>query len=193
MHFDIEITGKAAHSGTRPENGINAIQIAAKAISKLKLGRIDFETTSNVGLINGGMARNIIPEKVTLEAEVRSRNDKKFEFYTKKLIETFKETALKYGGTIDIQANLRGKAYKHQETDPMVKLLVECGRQNGIKYNFTSTGGLTDANIFNRHGIKCITTGASGNDYHTTREYLEIDKFVIGTKIILDAIIELTK
>jgi len=85
------VIGKAAHAGVHPEEGINAIWLAAKAISSLQLGRIDEETTCNLGLIEGGTATNIVPDKVIIKGEVRSHKKEKLVAQTEKIINAFKE------------------------------------------------------------------------------------------------------
>jgi tripeptide aminopeptidase len=193
MLFDIEITGKAAHSGMEPEKGINALKIAAEAISSLDLGRIDEETTVNIGTIQGGTARNIVPEKVTLKAEVRSRNEEEFNFQVSKITDAFEKTSKKYGGTIKIISEQTAYAYSVSEDDELVQVLKNCFNKNGVKPEVMKINATSDNSNFSGNKIKCVTTGGCGKDYHTTREYLEIDKFIMGASSILDATLELTK
>lgn len=191
MQFDIEITGKAAHAGIHPENGINTIQIASEAINNLEWGRIDFETTSNVGLINGGLARNVVPEKTTLQAEVRSRSEEKFQKYCQKLEEEFKKAAQKYNGLAVINSIQRSNAYTVDRNDSLVQIVTDACNKNGIKPEIKFTGGITDANIFNAHGIRAITAGSCGTNIHSTEESIKIADLAVGTQIVLDAIMSL--
>lgn len=193
MLFDIEITGQAAHSGMAPEKGINAIKIAAEAINSLDLGRIDEETTVNIGTIEGGTARNIVPEKVTMKAEVRSRNEEKFNFQVSKIIDVFEKTSKKYGGIVKITSEQTAYAYSVSEDDKLIKVLKDCFNKNGVKPEVMKINATSDNSNFSRNKIKCVTTGSCGKDYHTTQEYLEIDKFIMGATSILDATLELTK
>ncbi len=103
MCFDIEVLGKTAHA-MHPEKGINAIEIAAKSIEKIKWGRIDEETTLNVGVIKGGLARNIVPDRVLIEAEVRSRSASKFKLHCQEVIKIFEETAKAMGGKVIVKS-----------------------------------------------------------------------------------------
>ena len=183
--------GRAAHAGMDPEKGISAIQIASEAISRLGWGRIDHETTANVGTINGGMARNIVPEKITLQAEVRSRSEEKFQKYCKKIEVEFKKAAKKYSGDIIIKSEQRSKHYTVNTNDLLVRIITDACKKNSIRPDIKLTGGITDANIFNAHGIKTITTGSCGTNIHSTQESVKIANLVVGTQIVLDTIISL--
>ena len=193
MVFDIEITGKAAHSGMAPEKGINALKIAAEAISCLDLGRIDEETTVNVGTIRGGVAVNIVPEKVVMKAEVRSRSDEKFKHQVNKLVDVFERTAKKYGGLFKITSEQTAFAFNVSEDDKLVEVLKKCFSKNGVNPEILKINAASDTSNFSRNKIKCVTTGGCGKDYHTTGEYLEIDGFMKAAASVLDATLELTK
>ncbi|MBI4407931.1 MAG: M20/M25/M40 family metallo-hydrolase, partial [Candidatus Kerfeldbacteria bacterium] len=95
------INGKAAHSGIEPEKGINAIQIAATAISKMKLGRIDHETTANIGVIRGGSIRNAVPAQVKLHGEARSFSKRKIEDQLERMYKALQDACEQYGGLFD--------------------------------------------------------------------------------------------
>ena len=193
MVFDIEIIGKAAHSGMAPEKGINAIKIAAEAISVLDLGKIDEETTANIGLIQGGTAINTVPEKVSIKAEVRSRSEEKFNYQIAIIKETFEQITEKYGGTVEIKSEQTAFAYKVPVDDKLITVLKNSFVKNGVKPGLMEINAACDANNFSRNGIKCVTTGGFGKNYHTTSEYLEIDRLALGAESILDAVLELTK
>lgn len=105
------IKGKASHAGVEPEKGINAIQVAAAAISQMKLGRIDEETTANIGIINGGLATNIVCETVELKGEARSRNSEKLEKQTLHMKECFEKAAEQFGASVDVEINLEYSSY----------------------------------------------------------------------------------
>ncbi|KKQ94155.1 MAG: peptidase T-like protein [candidate division CPR2 bacterium GW2011_GWC1_39_9] len=191
MQFDIVINGKAAHAGLAPENGIDAVKIAANAISEMELGRIDDETTANVGLIKGGAARNIVPEKIIIEAEVRSRNDEKFKKvceHTKKVFET---ATKEYGGKIEINCMQRSRIYSLSRDQYIVDVIIKSFQKNGREANFIPSGGITDANNMNYFGIQCVTAGVGGENIHSTEETLKIDDLILGTQIIYDAVKEI--
>ncbi|OIP22305.1 peptidase M20 [bacterium CG_4_10_14_0_2_um_filter_33_32] len=193
MHFDIEIKGRAAHAGMEPEKGINSILVASEAIAKLKWGRIDKETTINIGIINGGMARNIIPQSVILQAEVRSRNPKQFKKYSSEIIAEFNKAVKKYSAKCKIISRQVSSAFIIKSSDYLVQLLINSCRSSKLKYRVIPIDGFTDASHFNRYGIKTVTAGAAGDNIHTTDESLRIKDLVNGTKIIHDTILELAK
>ena len=100
--IEVTITGRAAHAGSAPEKGINAIVVAAEAISNLSWGRLDEETTANVGVIQGGVARNVVPETVTVTAELRSRNEVKFRARLDQVVRSFNDAATRHGATVKV-------------------------------------------------------------------------------------------
>lgn len=193
MNLDIEITGRAAHSGMEPEKGINALKIAAEAINSVELGRIDEETTANIGMIEGGSNVNSVPGEVRMRAEVRSRNEEKLNDQINKMMDIFEKTSKKYGGTSKINCERSSFAHQISENDNLVAVLKNNFSKNGVNPEIKKIMATSDANNFSKNGIKCVTTGGVGENYHTTQEYIEIDKFVASTASILDATLELTK
>ena len=92
------VVGRDAHAGSTPEKGINAIWVAARAIATLELGRVDAETTCNLGVIHGGDATNIVPKQVEVDGEVRSHDEDKLETVTQRMIDAFQQAAAQYPG-----------------------------------------------------------------------------------------------
>lgn len=121
--IDVKIFGKAAHAGVEPEKGISAIQIAAEAVSSMKLGRIDAETTANIGIISGGQATNIICDYVEINAEARSRSSEKLEKQTAHMEECFNKAAGKYNGRIIFESKLLYPAFNIEEHDEIISVL----------------------------------------------------------------------
>ncbi|MCL4415240.1 MAG: M20/M25/M40 family metallo-hydrolase, partial [Actinobacteria bacterium] len=185
--------GKSAHAGMSPEKGINALKIAAEAICSLDLGRIDHETTTNIGTIQGGVVVNSVPDKVVMKAEVRSRNQKKFKIHVNKMTDSFKKVAKKYGGKVKIDSRQTATAYKVSKDSQLIAVLKKSFTKNGIKTKLMDINGATDGNNFSRNGISTVTTGGMSEKIHTTEEYLEIDKFVIAAKSILDAVLQVAR
>lgn len=173
--IDLTITGRAAHAGAEPEKGISAIKIASEIISKLKVGRIDFETTANIGQISGGTARNAVPETVTISAEIRSRNLKKLIKHTEHFTKTRDKVMTKYpDATIDTHIYRQFDAYRFKDTHPVVERIFKVFKEMKIKPNLRESGGGTDVNIFHTHGIEAICVGIAIYNAHTTREYVDI-------------------
>ncbi len=200
--IEVKVIGKAAHSGACPERGINAIQVAAKAISKLKLGRIDEETTANIGKINGGLANNIIPNTVSLSGEVRSHSEEKLEKVTNEIIRTFEKTAQKY------QINIDGKVYKAKvdikvdrdfpamkidTNEQIVQIALKAAKNIGIEPRIEIGGGGSDANIFYEHGLCMPILGTGMRDVHTLDENISINDLENGTRWIMEIIKEYNK
>ena len=170
--FDIVIHGKTAHAGLAPEEGNNAIILAAKALTQVKQGRIDFETTTNMGIINGGVATNIVPDRVEIKAEARSRNEQKLEKITSELIETFKHEVESSGGQIEICVRKAYDSFVLSPEDALVTLAMEAARQTGLTAALEETGGGSDANYFNKYGVPCAILSTGMSKVHTKEEYI---------------------
>jgi tripeptide aminopeptidase len=179
------ITGKAAHSGMAPEQGIDAIRIAAKAISKMRLGRIDKETTANIGLINGGSARNIVPEKVELVGEARSRNPRKLERQTKAMKHALERAGKPYGAKVQVQVERAYNQYKFAKGDRLVKRVANAVQKVGRTPRYGLSGGGSDANIFNAKRLKCVVVSVGYEQIHTRSEYIPIAELVKLAELVV--------
>ncbi|MBI2600744.1 M20/M25/M40 family metallo-hydrolase [Candidatus Daviesbacteria bacterium] len=176
---NVTVIGRAAHAGADPEKGLSAIQIASEIISQLQLGRIDKETTANIGLIEGGSARNAVPEKVHFKGEIRSRNKEKLEKHTKHFQEVFDNVLSKYpNAKIDADISREFEAYFFDENHRVIKHIREVFKQMNLSPNLQHSGGGTDVNIFHTHGIEAVVVGTGDFDAHTTREYVVIPQMV---------------
>jgi len=192
-NFKIVIRGKAAHAGANPENGINAIKIAGDFISQINLGRIDEETTANIGIISGGKVTNIIPDKVVLEGEVRSRDNEKIESYIYKLQETLENLAKKANAITKIEVKKNFNGYKLSSTSTIVKVAIKAAESIGLQPELCSGGGGTDANIFNEKGILSINLAVGMMNAHTTGEWIYIEDLERTKKYIIAIIENLSK
>ncbi|MCS7191442.1 MAG: M20/M25/M40 family metallo-hydrolase [Armatimonadetes bacterium] len=150
------VKGKAAHAGVSPERGINAIQLAARAIAAMRLGRIDQETTANIGIIRGGLATNIVPEEVQIWGEARSHDLKKLEAQIAHMVSLLETEAQKGGGKAEVEVTESYRSFKITEDDPPSQLIKSALAKMGLEPQWEITGGGSDANIFNEHGIKCL-------------------------------------
>jgi len=175
VDIDIEITGKAAHSGMEPEKGISAIKAAGAAIALLELGRVDFETTANLGTIHGGSARNSVPAKVVIEAEVRSLNHDKCVHLSETIRETFCDAAHALGATADVKLDLAYKAHFVKPESPLIRVAVDALREAGIEPKLTAiTGGLESA-VYQEHGIEIVPIGNGVRAEHTPEEHVFVE------------------
>lgn len=176
--IDAEITGRAAHAGVEPEKGISAIEIAAKIINKLQLGRIDEETTCNIGTIQGGSVRNAVPEKVLLAGEIRSRNKKTLAKLVKSTQQAFATVAKEYPeAKIDLQLLKDFEGFHVSPNHPLIKKAKQAMEKLKLQAELKDSGGGSDANIFFTHEIEVIIVGTGVYEPHTTREYLHIAQF----------------
>lgn len=179
------VYGKAAHAGICPEDGVSALVIAAEAITEMELGRIDDETTANIGSIRGGTASNMIPDRVELRAEARSRSKSKLSSQTKAMVDALQEAALKHGQTVEVQVEARYVGYTLAEDDEVVRLIMEGMHSLGVEPELIATGGGSDANVFNAAGIQVVNIGIGMARAHTTEEYISLSDMVSAAEIVL--------
>lgn len=179
-----EITGKAAHAGIAPENGISAIQVMSEAIHSMKLLRIDEETTANVGLISGGLALNIVAEHCSASFEARSLTKQKLDRQVEHMRTCLQEACDRHGATLKLQIDV---AYPPLQADPdgiPARLFTQAVRALGMEPNLTSTGGGSDANIFAGKGFRVLIPAVGMTDVHSVNEYILIEDMETFTKII---------
>ncbi len=186
--IDIIITGKAAHAGIEPEKGISAISIMAQAISQMKLGRIDEETTANIGVVNGGKATNIICDKVTISAEARSRDMNKLEEQTQHMKQCFVDAANKLGGKVQFESHLEYPSFNIDENDLLIDILKKAAAQAGLTYKSVSTGGGSDTNIFNSKGIKSVDLSIAMRKIHSVEEEIYISDMLKSAAFLVEII-----
>ncbi len=165
------ITGRAAHAGLEPEKGLSAILIAAEILPRLPLGRIDGETTSNIGRLEAGLKRNIVPETAYLDGEFRSRSSEKLADLERKFRGIFDEVASRYPeASISMAIENTYIAYKIDHTHPVVGVKSSALSSLGMTPVLETSGGGSDANIFNQHGITALPVGFGVRSFHTTWE-----------------------
>jgi len=191
----LQIDGKAAHAGAEPEKGINAISLAAHAISDLVLGRIDEETTCNLGVIEGGVATNIVPAQVIVHGEVRSHDKQKLTAATEAIVDCFRRTVEGFGengnhfrprlsADIQLDFDLLHIADAHQ----VVSLARQAADRLGRKIYTATSGGGSDANIFAQHGIVTGVLGTGCEKVHTVEERVALDDMVRATQLLIEII-----
>jgi len=186
--LEIIIHGKSAHAGANPEEGINAIQVAGFALSRMKLGRIDEETTANIGVISGGNATNIVPDKVILKGEVRSRNEEKLEKYTENLKKIIEGTTQEFKAKTEIKINKEYYRYNLSSEDQVVKIAIKAAKDIGLQPELCPSGGGSDANIFNKKGIPSVVLAVGMEKVHTLEEYILIRELKNTVEHILSII-----
>jgi tripeptide aminopeptidase len=172
--IDVKVTGRAAHAGMEPEKGINAIQAAARAIAALKLGRLDAETTANVGVITGGMIRNGVPDVCTFLAECRSGVHEKADKLAIEMVKTIRDQVEAAGAKVEITSNNLCRAVKIAESSPAVQIAKKALKSVGVDAKCILITGFTDASIYNNHGIEMAVVGIGAQNEHTTRECVAV-------------------
>ncbi|MGN5881826.1 M20/M25/M40 family metallo-hydrolase [Staphylococcus simulans] len=173
MKISAAIHGKKAHAST-PNKGVSAINIAAKAVSKMKLGQVDEETTANIGSFTGGSATNIVADEVTLHAEARSHSNEKIEAQIEHMKNVFTETAKAYGCSADIETTKSYQGFKVAEDAKVTRYAIESAESLGLSGNTVIAGGGSDGNIINALGIPTVIIGIGYENIHTTEERMEI-------------------
>jgi len=188
--IEYRVRGKAAHAGINPEDGINAIQVMAKALAVMPCGRIDDDTTCNFGIIEGGMARNIVAENCRVKGEARSLNRSKLEQITTKLLHIFEAEVAKNGGISEAEVVLLYPETALRADENVVTLAVKAAANIGIGSELLSTGGGSDASIINGNNIRCANLGIGMNAVHTSDEFIRVEDLVNDARLVLSIIEE---
>ncbi|HEX9666029.1 MAG TPA: M20/M25/M40 family metallo-hydrolase, partial [Thermodesulfobacteriota bacterium] len=195
--LEFHVHGVEAHAGLCPENGINAIKIASESISKMKLGRIDHETTANIGIIKGGIATNIVPNFVKIVGEVRSHDEDKLAAQKNHMIECVRNTVSNYEVILDGQKGgarveeIFERSYDRMvvpEDSRVVKIIDRAVKGLGHRITYHTSGGGCDANFFNQMGIECANLGTGMYELHTVNEYLVLEEFYRAAEIVIETI-----
>jgi tripeptide aminopeptidase len=172
--IEVRFHGRASHSGMFPEEGRSAIQAAAKAIADLRLGRVDEESTANVGVISGGTAGNIVPEWCTLQAEARSHDEDKLAALVQEMLDAcaFAATAVDCEVESSLRKSYRG--YRFKRDDDVVRLAADALTRIGYEPTYALSGGAADANVFNERGRRCLNLANGMVDIHTSDERIAV-------------------
>ncbi|MGC9362812.1 MAG: M20/M25/M40 family metallo-hydrolase, partial [Candidatus Syntrophosphaera sp.] len=187
--IEVTIRGREAHAGVEPEKGINSIVVAAEAIAAMPMGRIDHETTCNIGIIEGGTATNVVPPMVRIKGEARSHSMVKLEQVTQDMRHAV-ETAVrrhKYdfgAATHEWQMHEEYQSFHIGDDEPVVRLALDALESLGLEARVEVSGGGSDANIFNAAGIPMIICGTGMHNVHTVNEDIQIEELRRGTDFI---------
>ena len=199
-HFTITITGAAAHAGLHPERGINAIQLLARCIADLPSGRLDEESTTNIGIIRGGTATNIVPECAQVNGEVRSHSMEKLTAHTRNIEDHV--TAMIAGWqpepntdipnelrpSVTFQVSQEYPAMRLSQHDEVVQRVVRAGQRLGRTISCISAGGGSDANIFNGQGVATVILGIGMNKVHSTEETIDLQDMIRTTELVISTL-----
>lgn len=186
----VSVQGKAAHAGIAPEDGISAILVASNAITEMQLGRIDEETTANIGTIHGGLATNIVAEQVKITCEARSRILSKLERQTEHMIQAFKKSAQSMGAEISIEVKRAYNPFSLRSDSQVARVASQAAQNLGLEPSFISTGGGSDANYFNQYGVPSAVLGIGIQKFHTVEEYIEEEDLYQSAEWVVEIIKE---
>ena len=172
--LDVRFHGRAAHAGMFPEDGRSAIAAAARAIADLRLGRLDEETSANVGRIRGGTARNVVPEWCEFAAEVRSHDERKLADLIREMLETVTFAASLEECEVETQVSGVSPGYRFRRDDPPVRIAAAALERVGREPSYIFSGGGADANVFNQRGLQCVNLANGMTDIHTPDERIAV-------------------
>ena len=196
-HLEFEVHGLEAHAGICPERGISAIQVASRGITAMRLGRIDEDTTANLGLVSGGTAVNIVPNRVTLTGEVRSHDEEKLERQTQSMVACLQDAVA--GVTLELDGRLHEARVEfriRREYDRMdvsletaiVRRVHEAAHNLGLAVDTVAKGGGCDANVLNKRGLQVANLASGMRDIHTVHEWLDVNDLVTAARIIHEVV-----
>lgn len=180
----VRFHGRASHSGMYPEEGRSAIAAAARAIADLRLGRVDDESTANVGTIKGGTAGNIVPEWCFFDAEARSHDERKLADLVQEMLETFAFAASLADCEVETSVKKSYRGYRFKRDDLAVQLAAAALERSGHAPTYVLSGGAADANVFNELGLACVNLANGMTAIHTPDEHIAVED--------LDAMVEIT-
>jgi tripeptide aminopeptidase len=188
--LDLRFHGRAAHAGMAPEDGRSAVAAAARAIADFRLGRLDEETSANVGVISGGTGRNVVPEWCTFQAEVRSHDERKAAGVVREMLETAAFAASLSECELETEVRPSFPGYRFRPSDPPVVLAAEALRAAGFEPRYALSGGGADANVFNARGLSCVNLANGMAEIHTPDEHIavsDLEAMVEVTLALVDA------
>ncbi|MDQ2817248.1 MAG: M20/M25/M40 family metallo-hydrolase [Candidatus Eremiobacteraeota bacterium] len=193
-HFQFIVHGLEAHAGVCPEQGISAVRVAAEAIAAMPLGRIDDQTTSNVVIVEGGQATNVVPNRCTVRGEARSLIADRLDRQTAAIRRCFQDAAAAATATVNGQARRawveetierQYEGMKVPDDAPIVRRVIEAARSVNHTVRTESIGGGSDANVFNRRGIQTVNLGTGMRAIHTVNEWIDLKDFYACADTVL--------
>ena len=195
--MEFHVHGLEAHAGVCPEKGISAIKVAADGIAQMKLGRIDHETTANIGVIEGGMAVNIVPNSVILKGEARSHSQEKLDQQTQHMRSCLEQAAARYELRADgktfrarVEAKIERDYDRMNVSDqaPIVQLVHTAAKNLNVEIKTQATGGGCDANVLNQKGLEVANLSTGMRDIHTVNEWLDLKDLYLSAQMVLETI-----
>lgn len=185
LSFQVTIRGVASHAGFAPEDGINAIAAGADAIASLEQGRIDENTTANIGCIQGGDGINIVSPECIIKGEIRSLHHEKALEVLEAYRQQFEQSAKKFGASIVWESNVDIKAYETNPDSEPVRAFCRAAEKAGVMPHLTKTFGGSDNNVFAQYGIEGIVLASAMHNVHSCEEYTDIQEIKKVTQILI--------
>jgi tripeptide aminopeptidase len=178
-----EFLGSAAHAGLEPEKGRNAIQAAANAVSLMNLGRLDEVTTANVGVIEGGVAQNIVPAYCRISAECRSLDDSRLAQVSAEMVDALHLGAARAACDVQVDVVTEYRAFRLPDRAPVVELARAALRSLGLDPHTHTSGGGSDANVFNARGVPTVNLDCGMMRVHAPEEHITVDDLVLLARL----------
>jgi tripeptide aminopeptidase len=195
--IEFRVHGLEAHAGVCPEKGINAIKVAAEGIAQMRLGRIDHETTANLGVVEGGMAVNIVPNQVILRGEARSHSEEKLNRQTEHMKSCLEDAAARhvleldgkqYAATVEAKIERDYDRMDVPDTAPIVKLVHAAAKNLDLEVKTLATGGGCDANVLNQKGLVVANLSTGMREIHTVKEWLDLRDLNVAAQMVLEIV-----
>ena len=171
ISYELHVMGRSAHAGIEPEKGISAIRVAAEIIGAVPEGRIDAETTANIGMVSGGTATNVVPKEVMLRGEVRSHNAAALKRITSDIFCNARDVARRRNARVRITEQKEYRAFRIRQNDLFLNFMNDTFLKCGMRPEHVTSGGGSDANIFNAKGIRSINISTGMQKVHSTDEF----------------------
>lgn len=191
--LDIRIIGKPAHAGKDPEKGINAIQVLARAVDGMKMGRIGPETTANLGTIHGGTGTNVVCAEVVIHAEARSTSVPELDAQVEHMVQRFEQAARDFGAEVQIQHHRHYHSYTIQEASRVVEVAQRASRTLGLDPVLRTTLGGSDANVYNAKGVPTIVVATAMDKIHTHEECMSRQGLIDTARLAYELCVEAAK
>ena len=195
--MEFRVHGLEAHAGVCPEKGINAIKVAAEGIAQMRLGRIDDETTANIGVVEGGMAVNIVPNQVILKGEARSHSSEKLTAQTEHMQRCLDDAAARHSLELNgkhhharVEAKIDSDYDRMDvpESAPIVQLVHAAAKNLNLEVQTRATGGGCDANVLNQKGMVVANLGTGMREIHTVNEWLDLKDLYLSAQMVLEIV-----
>ena len=174
--FSAEFHGRAAHAGIEPEKGRSAVVAAARAVAAMPLGRLDAETTANVGVVTGGSATNVVAERCRIKGEARSRDRDKLAAQLERMIEAVNVAAAETGVDVTVTVEEDFGGFDLSRGDLPVRLAAAALADVGLEPAYIGTGGGADTNVFNSRGLPAVNLGVGFENVHSAQESIVLER-----------------